>query len=185
MKAEDLLKQLGITDEQLKSFAKLQRQYRKHIKEIKDKRYSFGITDYIPVYTPRKLVNRFKGMFDSKMSDNELIEKAKGFGGLEATMTSIKVGQKGELKRINETPIEAIETIRETLKQANQWRTFDYSDETINKIIETYAPNYKGLLDQILEISDTFNRYDGADLKYINGGELENALNILEVLVNG
>ena len=107
MKADDILKQLGFSDEELKSFFNKQKKYSEKVDKIKDYKDSFGITMHIPAYTPRTLVNRLSSMYISNgrtSTDTELLKAGHKVSELARSFDLF-----GKIEREQETELQSYE----------------------------------------------------------------------------
>lgn len=186
MKATDILKELGFSDEQLKSFFKVQREVKHKLKQVNDTRQQYDIGIETLAYTPRKLVNRLKAnISDTKLlNDKDFVDKYKG----KANIIDLKdIENKQNSYEYNNYPPELVDLFTETVKMGNQWAEMSYDITTIKNAIDKYAPNYSQLFDELTEISDTFVMYDGANDYIANSPDtaLYYALNNLKVLLLG
>lgn len=173
MKIWDMLKDLGLTDDQLKDFFKAQRRYKYKLEDIKQHKRELGIDKYTPYYTPTTLFN---------MS----IQRSKyGEINLKETIKDILNSQETEKQSLKH-PLEVEEALRETIKLANTFRFFPTDTNKINEIMERYEGNYKQLLDDLEELQDTFYRYqDAPEDGYQYYPALQEALTIFSVIVFG
>lgn len=173
MKIWDALKDLGVTDEQLKDFFKAQRRYKYKLDDIKQHKHELGIEKYTPHYTPTSLFN----MSVERSSFGEV--------NLKKTMEDILKSQETEKQSLTH-PVEVEEALRETIRLANTFRFFPTNNNKINEIMERYRGNYKQLLDDLEEIQDTFYRYqDAPDDAYQYYPALQEALSIFSTIVFG
>lgn len=186
MKATDILKELGFSNEELKTFFKGQREIKRKLKQVNDTRQQFDVGIETVTYTPRKLVNRLKAnISDSKLaSDKDFINKYKG----KANINDLRdIENQQNSYENNDYPPELVDLFTETIKMANQWVQLPYDTTTIKNAIDKYAPNYDDLFNELTEISDTFVMYDGATEYVANSPDtaLYYALNNLKVLLFG
>lgn len=173
MKIWETLKELGLTDEQLKDFFKAQRRYKYRLEDIKQHKYDLGIDKYVPYYTPTSLLNR--AVQQSKYGEIDLRETVEN-------ITKAQEKEKQSLKR----PWEIEESLRETLNLANTFRFFPTSDDTIESILTRYDGSYKRLLDDLEDVQDTLSRYqDAPESGYEYYPALQEALTILSAIVYG
>lgn len=184
MKATDILKELGFSDEQLKTFFKGQREVKRKLKQVNDVRQQFDVGIETVAYTPRKLVNRLKAnISDTKLaSDKDFVNNYKG----KANINDLKdIENQQNVYENNNYPPELVDLFTETVKMGNQWAEMPYDITTIKNAIDKYAPNYSQLFDELTEISDTFVMYDGANDYVANSPDtaLYYVLNNLKVLL--
>lgn len=186
MKSVDILKELGFTDDQLKSFFKGQQKVKNNIKQINNTRQNYNIGIENVIYTPRKLVNRLKANTSNgtMITDKEFVKQNKG----KANVSDLKeIEDKQNGYENNDYPPELVDLFTETVKMANQWVQLPYDITSIKNAIDKYAPNYGDLFNELTEISDTFVIYDGATEYVANSPDtaLYYALNNLKVLLFG
>lgn len=169
MKADDILKQLGFSDEELKSFFNKQKKYSEKVNKIKDYKDSFGITMHTPAYTPRTLVNRLSSMYvpDGRTStDTELLKAGHKVSELARNFDlfgKIEREQETELQSYEEgIPTELKETVKEFLNVVNKFTEVDTSEQTVNNIISKYKDSPQELLNELNDIIDTLYMYTGA-----------------------
>lgn len=169
MKADDILKQLGFSDEELKSFFNKQKKYSEKVGKIKDYKDSFGITMHTPAYTPRTLVNRLSSMYVPEgrtSTDTELLKAGHKVSKLARDFDlfgKIEREQEIELQSYEEgIPTELKETVKEFLNAVNKFTEVDTSEETVDNIISKYKDNPQELLNELNDIIDTLYMYTGA-----------------------
>lgn len=160
MKATDILRELGFTDEQLKSFFKGQEKRANNNKKLNAVRQNLGMTKYQITYTPRKLVNRIKANVseDYLISDKELIERRKNITTTRNILEQISNEQSGKM---SDVPQEVYTLISEFITAMNSFSMIqlENTDQKVNEIVSRYINNLSYLVDRLNKILEILYRY--------------------------
>lgn len=169
MNSWDILKSYGMSDEELKQFVNSQRREKYRLEKIKQTKYDMGINEYVPTYTPKKLLQRIQQTGETY---NEAIQ-------------SIREAQQSESEDI---PNEVIEIIQEACRVGNTFRNYP-TDEISAKRIYNNNKNNASLISDLTHIIETLMRYISNDESDIIKAQyipvLNEALNMLDVIVYG
>lgn len=169
MKSWDILKSMGMSDKELKDFVNSQRRERYRLNKIKQQKFDMGINEYVPTYTPKKLLTRIQQTGETYS---------------EATQ-SIREAQEAEREDI---PNEVSDIIQEACHYGNAFRNYP-TDETSAKHIYLRNKNNLNLINELNSITETLLRYISNDESDIIKAQyipvLNEALNALDVIVYG
>lgn len=169
MKSWDKLKEFGLSDEELKDFFNAQRREKYRLNKIKYNKYDMGIREYVPTYTPKKLLTRIQ---------------ATGETPKEATK-SILEAQANEREDI---PNEMIEIIQSACELGNIFGNYPTDEQSAKQIYLRNKDNPK-LVEDLSGVIDVLMRYKPNDETEAERAQyipiVNEALNMLNVIVFG
>lgn len=187
MKADDILKQLGFSDEELKSFFNKQKKYSEKVNKIKDYKDSFGITMHTPSYTPRTLVNRLSSMYVPEgrtSTDTELLKAGKKvsklardfdlFGKIEREQeTELQSYEEGIPEEVINNTYEFLRALKDVVNsyKINTGYAIDTSEERARQLCLYNKNEIHSFNNKIMELTETYTRY----LDFIKGDAMATA----------
>lgn len=187
MKADDILKQLGFSDEELKSFFNKQKKYSEKVGKIKDYKDSFGITMYTPAYTPRTLVNRLSSMYvpaGRTSTDTELLKAGHKvsklardfdlFGKIEREQeTELQSYEEGIPEEVINNTYEFLRALKDVVNsyKINTGYSIDTSEERASQLCLYNKNEIHSFNNKIIELTEIYTRY----LEYIKGDAVATA----------
>ena len=160
----DKLKELGFSDEELKSFFKKQESYRAKEKQIKDLKDSYGITMHTPSYTPEKLVNRINAYTKAENGqERHMLKEGHKVYNLKQDfdlLGKIEQEQTEELKSLEQGfPNEVYDIVEEFLNEMNKFTPILDIPQKTKDIVDKNKNNLSALIVEIHDIVKILRKY--------------------------